>query len=82
VLNLTVYPIGTPFITSPQRISSTQFGFVINGVTNVSYTVQVSTNLASTNWVNLFSLTLTNNVFPVVDVNATNKVGFYRVQKN
>jgi hypothetical protein len=82
VLNLTVYPIGTPFITSPQRISSTQFGFVINGVTNVSYTVQVSTNLASTNWVNLFSLTLTNNVFPVVDVNATNKVGFYRVQEN
>jgi hypothetical protein len=82
VLNLTVYPIGTALISSPQRISPTQFGFVINGLTNVSYTVQVSTNLASTNWVNLFSLTLTNNVFPVVDVNATNKVGFYRVQKN
>ena len=82
VLNLIVYPIGTPFITSPQRFGSQQFGFTINGVTNVSYTVQVSTNLVSTNWVNLFSLTLTNNVFPVVDVNATNRAGFYRVLKN
>jgi hypothetical protein len=82
VLNLTVYPIGTPFITSPQHVSSTQFGFTINGATNVSYTVQVSTNLASANWVNLFSLTLTNNSFPVVDMNATNSPRFYRVQKN
>jgi hypothetical protein len=82
VLNLTVYPIGTPVISSPQRYSSTQFGFVINGATNVNYTVQVSTNLASTNWVNLFSLTPTNNTFPVVDVNATNSPRFYRVQKN
>jgi len=82
VLNLTVYPIGTPVISSPQRFSSTQFGFVINGATNVNYTVQVSTNLASTNWVNLFSFTPTNNTFPVVDINATNSPRFYRVQKN
>jgi hypothetical protein len=82
VLNLTVYPIGTPFITSPQRFGSQQFRFTINGVTNVSYTVQVSTNLASTNWANLFSLTLTNNLFPVVDTSATNGLRFYRVQKN
>jgi len=82
VLNITVYPIGTPFITGPQRFGSQQFGFIINGATNVSYTVQVSTNLASTNWAPLFSLTLTNNIFPVTDVNATNSARFYRVQKN
>jgi hypothetical protein len=82
VLNLTVYPIGTPVISSPQRFSSTQFGFVIQGATNVNYTVQVSTNLASTNWVNLFSFTPTNNTFPVVDMNATNSRRFYRVQEN
>jgi hypothetical protein len=82
VLNLTVYPTGTPLISSPQRVSSTQFGFTINGATNVSYTVQVSTNLASANWVNLFSLTLTNISFPVEDMNATNSPRFYRVQKN
>jgi hypothetical protein len=82
VLNLTVYPIGTPLIVSPHRFGSSQFGFTINGATNVSYTVQVSTNLASTNWANLFSLTLTNNTFPVVDVNATNSARFYRILKN
>lgn len=82
VLNLTVYPIGTPFITSPQLFGSRQFGFIINGATNVTYSVQVSTNLASTNWSSLFSLQLTNSAFPVVDVNATNSARFYRVQKN
>jgi len=82
VLNLTVYPIGTPVISAPQRISPTQFGLTINGATNVGYTVQVSTNLASTNWVNLFSLTLTNSGYPVVDPHATNGARFYRVQKN
>jgi len=82
VLNLTVYPTGTPLISSPQRFGPSQFGFTINGLTNVSYTVQVSTNLTSTNWANLFSLTLTNSAFPVVDMNATNSPRFYRVQKN
>jgi hypothetical protein len=82
VLNLTVYPIGTPVIGALQRISSTQFGFNINGAVNVNYTVQVSTNLAVTNWSPLLSFQLTTNPFPVVDVNATNKARFYRVQKN
>jgi hypothetical protein len=82
VLNMTVYPIGTPTITAPQRFSSTQFGFTINGAMNVSYTVQYSTNLGLTNWANLFSLILTNSVFPVVDSTATNSPRFYRVQKN
>jgi len=35
VLNITVYPPGTPFITSPQRFGSMQFGFLVNGATNV-----------------------------------------------
>ncbi len=82
VLNITVYPIGTALISQPQRMSSAQFGFTINGAPNVSYTVQVSTNLATNSWANLFSLTLTNNSFPVVDPNATNKMRFYRILKN
>jgi hypothetical protein len=82
VLNITVYPFGTPVITALQRISSTQFGFNVSGATNVNYTVQVSTNLASANWSTLLSFQLTTNPFPVVDVNATNTVRFYRVQKN
>jgi len=82
VLNLTVYPLGTPVISSVQRFSSTQFGFNVSGALNVNYTVQVSTNLASTNWFSLFSFQLTANPFPVVDTSATNSPRFYRVQKN
>jgi hypothetical protein len=82
LLNLTVYPIGTPLISQPQHISATQFGFTINGALNVGYTVQVSTNLGATNWSSLFSLVLTNTSLPVVDVNATNRLRFYRVKKN
>ncbi len=82
VLNLTVYPIGTPLISAPHRFSSSQFGFNINGASNVTYTVQASTNIASTNWLSLFSFQLTTNPFPVVDVNATNSPRYYRVRKN
>jgi hypothetical protein len=82
VLNITVYPLGTPLISSPQRLSPTQFGFTINGAMNVNYTVQVSTNLASTNWASLFSLQFTNDAVFVTDQNATNSPRFYRVRKN
>jgi hypothetical protein len=81
VLNMTVYPIGTPAITQAQRISPTQFGFNIEGASNVTYTVQFSTNLLS-NWANLFSLILTNQSVFVTDQHATNSTRFYRVQKN
>jgi hypothetical protein len=82
ILNITVYPLGTPLMTGPQRFGSQQFSFAINGAVNVSYTVQVSTNLASTNWVDLFSFQLTNNPFIVTDYNATNSPRYYRVLKN
>jgi len=81
-LNITVYPLGTPLISQAQRLSPTQFGFNVNGAPNVTYTVQFSTNLASTNWANLFSFQLTNASAFVTDQNATNKIRFYRVQKN
>jgi hypothetical protein len=82
ILNITVYPLGTPLMSSPQRFGSQQFSFAINGAVNVSYTVQVSTDLSSTNWVDMFSLQLTNNPFVVTDFNATNSQRYYRVLKN
>lgn len=39
-------------------------------------------NAALLNWSSLLSLNLTNNAFPVSDVNATNSLRFYRVKKN
>jgi hypothetical protein len=82
ILNMTVYPIGTPAITLPQRISPTQFGFNIEGAPNVTYTVQFSTNVVSTIWQNLFSLILTNDSVFVIDQHATNSPRFYRVLKD
>ena len=82
VLNITVYPIGTPIITGPQRFGPNQFGFGIQGASNVSYTIQTSTNLASTSWTTLYSLILTNGFAPISDNTATNRARFYRVLKN
>ena len=81
-LNITVYPIGTPVMSQPQRMSSSQFGFNVSGASNVSYTVQVSTSLAPASWSTLESFVLTNNPTPVVDTHATNGMRFYRVQKD
>jgi hypothetical protein len=82
VANITVFPIGTPAITQAQRMSPSQFGFTVLGASNVTYTVQFSTNLLSTNWANLFSLIFTNDAVFVTDPHATNNARYYRVRKN
>ena len=82
VLNLTVYQNGTPVMSSPQRPAPGQFGFSINGSVNTSYDVQTVTNLAATNWVTLYTLTLTNTPFSITDTHATNSQRYYRVKKN
>jgi len=80
VLNITVYPIGTPFLGQGFRMSSTQFGFNLNGSVGVNYTIQASTDLS--HWSDMFSLSMTNNSMFVQDNQATNAVKFYRVRKN
>ncbi|MDB6065527.1 MAG: regulator of chromosome condensation [Pedosphaera sp.] len=81
VENITVYPLGTALISQPQRSSPTQFSFNVTGSVGVNYTLQVSTNLAATNWTPLYSFQLTNNPFALVDSHATNSPRFYRVLK-
>jgi len=81
VLNITVYQYGTPVLGQPQRLSTTQFGFNIYGGVGVNCNVQVATNLAAPDWSTLYSLQLTNSPFFVVDPDATNSAGFYRVQR-
>ncbi len=82
VLNITVYPSGSSAMTRPQRFGSSQFGFNVAGSVGVSYTLQVSTNLASTNWAPLYTFQLTNSPMPVTDSTATNAPRFYRLLKN
>ncbi|HEU5396519.1 MAG TPA: carboxypeptidase-like regulatory domain-containing protein [Verrucomicrobiae bacterium] len=79
VLNLTVYPLGTPFLGPPQFIAPGQFGFSVSGANNVNYTLQVLTNLADGGWQNVYSFQLTTNSLFISDPTATNSSRFYRV---
>jgi hypothetical protein len=60
-----------------------QFQLSLAGSSNQLYTLQLSTNLNSTNWISLLSTSnSTSNSFIVTDPNATNKQGFYRILIN
>ncbi len=82
VQNIIVYPYGSSAMTRPQRFGSQQFSINVVGSVGVSYTLQVSTNLASTNWTPLYTFQLTNSPMPVTDFSATNTPRFYRLLKN
>lgn len=82
VLNLTVYPIGASALGAPQRTSPSQVSLNVNGSINTSYTLQISTNLAATNWAAQFTFQLTTNPFPILDSSATNQQRYYRLLKN
>ena len=62
-------------------LSSNVFSMQINGVQpGQTYTVLMSTNLLSTNWVSIFSTNAAStNALLIPDANATNKTRFYRV---
>jgi hypothetical protein len=82
VLNITVYPTGAAALSAPQRTSPSQVSLNVNGSISTTYTLQVSTNLSSTNWSSLFMFQLTSNPFQVMDSQATNQQRFYRLLKN
>jgi hypothetical protein len=71
---------GKPSIASIAKVSGGQFQFAFSGITNQNYTVQVSTNLAVSGWVSLFTTnSATSTLFNVSDPGATNQQRFYRV---
>jgi hypothetical protein len=78
--NFAVQPCGVTITTTSGSWLGNQFQFLLNGMVGQNYTIQMSTNLSSTNWTSLF---ITNNAatnsFNVIDLNATNKQRFYRV---
>jgi hypothetical protein len=82
LLNIPVYPTGASALSAPQRTSPSQASLSVNGSISTTYTLQVSTNLSSTNWSSLFSFQLTSNPFQVMDSQATNQQRFYRLLKN
>jgi hypothetical protein len=78
VLSITINPalvLGSP------SWQGNRFQMRLTGATGQNYTVQMSTNLRSTNWTSLFvTNSATTNSFIVIDPNATDKQRFYRVE--
>ena len=80
LVDITAYPTNLTLLSQPEIISASQFGFNLNGASGNNYTVQASTNLATTNW---FTVTVVSNLvgnsFFIEDNQATNAQRFYRV---
>ena len=79
VVDIVVYPASLPQFGQPFHVSSSQFNVNLYGASGNNYTVQVSTNLASTNWQ---TLTIVSNLpgspYFIQDFQATNQTRFYR----
>ena len=68
-----------PTISSPARLPGGQFHMTVNGSAGQNYTIQLSTNLGSTNWTSLLVTNSATSSFLFTDPNATNSPRFYRV---
>jgi Putative Ig domain len=77
VLSIAVHP--RPTISSPAVFSGNDFQMIVNVAANQNYTVQMSTNLASTNWIPLLMTNPSSGTFLFDDPNATNPARYYRV---
>ena len=82
VLDITVYPLGSSALGGLARLSPSQVGLNVRGSIGTNYTLQVSTNVAATNWSTVSSFQLPSSPFTVTDSQATNSSRFYRLLKN
>lgn len=69
----------SPVISAPAHLSNNQFQMLVAGVAGQNYTVQMTTNLASTNWSSIYLTNPSSGTFLFTDPNATNKQRSYRV---
>jgi hypothetical protein len=77
VLSITIN--SKPVLGSASWLTN-QFQMRLTGASNQNYTVQMSTNLSSTNWISLFiTNNTTTNSFLLTDPNATNQQRYYRI---
>jgi hypothetical protein len=68
-----------PILNSVGYLFGNQFEIQFNGVAGQNYTLQMSTNLASTNWTSILVTNAPGGSFSITDPNATNRAGFYRI---
>ena len=74
-----VTPVTNTISGATATVSSTNFQFSFQANAGLSYIVQRSTNLASTNWLTIFTNTATSGTVIFTDNSATNDAGYYRV---
>ncbi len=77
---LTVTMPNRPVLNSSGFLGSGKFQFQINGDAGQTYTLQMSTNLASTNWISILVTNAPADNFNITDPNATNIERFYRIK--
>lgn len=76
--SLTINPSAPPRMTNAMKLAN-QFQFSVNASQGQNYTIQVTTNVGSTNWFSILVTNPTMNSFFIADTNATNPARFYRV---
>jgi subtilase family serine protease len=77
--DVNVWPIPTPNVRSFSSAANNAFSLTWNSLTNVTYVVEGSTNLASTNWFIVNTYTASNSVLTVTNPIGTNPFVFYRI---
>jgi hypothetical protein len=70
----------SPPLLSLRGFSHGQFQLAVLGTSNEIYTVQMTTNLFSSNWTSLMVTNPPSGIFSFTDPNATNRQQFYRVE--
>jgi hypothetical protein len=79
VMNIVVYPVGSPVLTQPEWLGPGEFGFNLSGSAGNNYAVQATTNLGSTNWTTITTVSnLSGNGIFIIDFGATTPLRFYR----
>jgi hypothetical protein len=79
LVGIAMSPPPVPVLSSP-GFSNGQFQMAVTGTPNQTYTIQMTTNLVSPNWVSLTDTNPPSGSFLVTGSNAANQHQFYRVE--
>lgn len=79
--DISVWPIPVPTVTSALKTGNGTFSMTWNTVSNVSYVMQYSTNLLSTNWFILGTNTATGSTLTVTNSTSAQSYLFYRIRE-
>ncbi len=71
----------TPPTLTASNLVGTQFPLQLTGTPGITYAIQISTNLALSNWTAVVTNSPTNGTFSFTDTHATNASRFYRAVK-